>query len=104
MAEDTRTLRISSIILAHPDPMVPYSLIPTVAFYSTATIFASIHLAAWKWEFGHPATRVLWRYFGVAATAAGPLSVVYLFFINKLDKRGMIDLIGGVLLYFLWGI
>jgi len=49
-----------------------------LAFYTVATLFSAVHLGAWNWEFPSPVARLLWRIFGVFATAAGPYSVVIL--------------------------
>lgn len=45
-------------------------------FYSFATVFSAIHVAAWNWDFCSPIVRDLWRAFSVATTAAGPLLIV----------------------------
>ena len=55
-------------------------------FYGVATAFSAIHLAAWNWEFSSPDVRVLWRSFGLAATAAGPSTILLLFLVLAIDK------------------
>jgi hypothetical protein len=54
-----------------------------VAFYTVATLFSAVHIGAWNWEFPSPVTRLLWRIFGVLATAAGPYFVVVLLALKK---------------------
>jgi hypothetical protein len=56
-----------------------------VIFYGVATAFSAIHLAAWNWEFSSPDVRVLWRSFGLAATAAGPSTVLVTFLMFAID-------------------
>jgi hypothetical protein len=61
---------------------------PSTAFYSIATVFSAIHLAAWNRQFPTPVARTLWRSFGVIATVAGPISIVCVFILIQLDKKG----------------
>jgi hypothetical protein len=56
------------------------------AFYLVATLFSAVHLGAWNWEFTSPVARLLWRIFGVFATAAGPYLVIVLVVIHKWDS------------------
>jgi hypothetical protein len=62
-----------------------------VIFYGVATAFSAIHLAAWNWEFSSPDVRVLWRSFGLAATAAGPSTILVFLLILAIDKFGAGD-------------
>jgi len=65
-------------------------------FYGVATAFSAIHLAAWNWEFSSPSVRVLWRSFGLAATAAGPSMILFCFLVYAIDESGARDWIFGV--------
>jgi hypothetical protein len=55
-------------------------------FYGVATAFSAIHLAAWNWEFSSPDVGVLWRSFGLAATAAGPSMILLGLLVVAFDK------------------
>jgi hypothetical protein len=59
--------------------------IQAVIFYGIATAFSATHLAAWNWEFPSPDVRILWRSFGLVATAAGPSTILCLFLIFAIE-------------------
>jgi hypothetical protein len=50
----------------------------SATFYIVATLFSAFHLGAWNWEFTSPVARLLWRIFGVFATATSPYLVIVL--------------------------
>lgn len=87
--------------------MVEEIKIQTVIFYGVATAFSATHLAAWNWEFSSPDVRILWRSFGLAATAAGPSTILCLFLILAIEKRSggnwgwaaMVTLIVSIIVY-----
>ncbi|KAI9644567.1 hypothetical protein NHQ30_006588 [Ciborinia camelliae] len=63
-------------------------------FYSAATIFSALHLAAWNYEFSSPAIRYLWRTLSLTTTIAPLLTflVIYTFqirarFLPKITVR-----------------
>jgi len=49
-----------------------------VAFilYLVATVFSTLHLAAWNWSFSAQGVRTLWRVFGLVATASALFCLV----------------------------
>lgn len=61
-------------------------------FYGVATAFAAVHLAAWNWEFPTEPTRIMWRVFGIAATAAGPCSMAIFYSYSQWMKVGFLGL------------
>jgi hypothetical protein len=54
-------------------------------FYIVATLFSAFNLGAWNWEFTSPVARLLWRVFGVFATATSPCLVIIMVAGDKWD-------------------
>jgi len=52
------------------------SLIQSLAFYGTGTVFSAFHIAAWNWEFPSSTVRTIWRSFAVTATGTSPLTLL----------------------------
>jgi hypothetical protein len=63
----------------------------STTFYIVATLFSAFHLGAWNWEFTCPRARLLWRIFGVFATATCPYLVIGIVVVRKWDtfRRAM---------------
>jgi hypothetical protein len=57
-----------------------------ITFYAAGTLFSAFHLGAWQWDFPTSTTRTIWRSFALAATAAGPLTIVVFIIFVALNK------------------
>jgi hypothetical protein len=85
---------------AEPPPEQTGSL----ALYVTGMLFSALHVAAWNWEFPSSTARELWRIFAIAATGAGPVTILVVLVIIALEEDfdvGMPERVTDFLIYFL---
>jgi hypothetical protein len=91
-------------VFGNPDfTKPPLEQTRTLALYATGMLFSALHVAAWNWEFPSSTARELWRIFAIAATGAGPVTILVVLVILALDdfEISTLESVAKFLIFFL---